>query len=254
MLFNYTRYVSNSKVIVGMTSWPNRIQFIQPTIFSIINQVYTPDLFYLILSEKEFPNKEKDLPQYILDFKNQYNFFKIEWTTDNLKNFKKNIPLIRKYFNDTSVVLYIIDDDIYYKKFYINDTLKRFEKLNQKNPTVITWNFPWTNGTWNNDPEGRRLVGSFEILKPQFFKPIVYSITESDLNRYEYLSEDNWISYNLQKNKITFELLPYNNLMTYIEYTNAQNIDALSWKQGKIEYNKILGYVKNCYDLHSKSI
>lgn len=240
-----------NKIIVGLTSWPGRINFIGQTLDSIVKQEILPDEFYLILSEKEFPNKEADLPKYILDFKDQYSFFKIEWTSDNLKNFKKTLPLIKKYINDTSVILYIIDDDVYYEKNYIKDTLKEFLLANTEKNTVITWNFPWNRDSWVRHPEKQRLIGHFSIYRPCFFKPIVYSIKESDLYEYEYLSEDNWISYNLRQNNINFKMLPYEDLVPLYKYTKTEKISPLNKIHHNIRLAKIQAFIKLCYNKYS---
>ena len=55
----------NYRIIVGLTSWKKRINVLEPTIKSICEQIRTPDIFYLVLSKKEFPNLNTDLPKYI---------------------------------------------------------------------------------------------------------------------------------------------------------------------------------------------
>lgn len=246
----FSKFVNKNKIIVGLTSWPKRINGINDTLISIAAQTIKPDEFYLILSEKEFPNKEKDLPDYIIEFKNHHNFFKIEWTKDNLKNFKKNLPLIKKYNSDPNVILYIIDDDIYYKEKYIEDTLRCFLEVNESRNAVITWNFPWTSGGWVNNEPGRRIIGSYGIYRASFFTPITWTITEEDIARYNYFSEDFWITYNLHFNGVKFELLPYEHLTNLIEFTDTEKLSPLREIHNKYTPEEKLRNFLDCYNRH----
>ena len=55
------------QTIVTMTSWSGRIEHVGSSIFRFFKtQTKLPDIFYLWLSEEEFPNKENDLPKDLL--------------------------------------------------------------------------------------------------------------------------------------------------------------------------------------------
>lgn len=199
----YKSILKNDILICGMTTWKERINYIECPLWHICKQVLQPDIFYLVLSEVDFPNKEADLPQFIFSYLKKYSFFKILWVKDNIKQFKKNIPILKKHWND-NIVYYSLDDDVLYDKYYLYKTYRLFSYFNKTDDTIITYNFGWPseNPIWY-DINYKRVIGKFEILKPSFFKnKNVLDITEDDIkNSNNWISEDWWITYNLRKNK-----------------------------------------------------
>lgn len=97
------------KLIITLTSFPQRMYDIHFTIYSLLNQSLKPDAVLLWLSEEEFPNREKDVPSSVL--KLQANGLTIKWVKENLRSYKKLIPALKEYKND---ILVTADDDIYY--------------------------------------------------------------------------------------------------------------------------------------------
>ena len=51
-----------SVIVVTMTSWKKRIDYVSISILSLLKQTVKPRSIELNLSEEEFPNKENDLP------------------------------------------------------------------------------------------------------------------------------------------------------------------------------------------------
>ena len=96
------------KLIVSLTSFPQRMKDIHYCIYSLLNQTLKPDEIILWLAEEEFPNKEKDLPETILKFKE--NGLTIKWCK-NIKSYKKLIPALKKYPDE---IIVTADDDVYY--------------------------------------------------------------------------------------------------------------------------------------------
>jgi hypothetical protein len=100
-------------LIVSLTSFPQRINEIKYTIYSLLDQTVLPEKIVLWLAESQFPNKERDLPDELLAFK-RFGLV-INWCED-LKSYKKLIPVLEQ-FPDHCVV--VADDDIYYKKRWL---------------------------------------------------------------------------------------------------------------------------------------
>ena len=98
------------RIIASLTSFPERITLVSETIKSLLLQTVKPDMLILWLAEDQFPNKEKDLPQELLDLR-QYGL-SIDWCRD-VRSYKKLIPALQKYPND---IIITFDDDIYYGK------------------------------------------------------------------------------------------------------------------------------------------
>ena len=116
------------EIIVSLTSFPFRIPTLHITINSILNQTMKPDKIILQLSEDEFPNKEKDLPENLLILREKGLI--INWNKGNIKSYKKLIPTLKQY---PEAVIITVDDDFIYDK----NLVKRLWKAYQENPKLI---------------------------------------------------------------------------------------------------------------------
>ena len=103
----------NEKAIISLTSWKARIKTAAKT---LVNLIQTSKGFHiiLVLSEEEFPNKEKDLPEEIkLMIDN--DLIEILWVYKNYRSFKKVLFTLDKYRN---VPVISADDDCFYTPNY----------------------------------------------------------------------------------------------------------------------------------------
>lgn len=117
----------NPKLIVSLTSFPERMYDLHFCLYSLLTQTLKPDEVILWLATDEFPNKEADLPQKVLQLKE--NGLTIKWC-ENIGSYKKLIPTIREYPND---IIVSADDDI----FYPAEWLERLYNSYLKNPDYI---------------------------------------------------------------------------------------------------------------------
>lgn len=114
-------------LVVSLTSYPARINFIHKTIESILFQTIEPEKIILVLATEEFPNKEKDLPKTVLDLIDKG--LEILWSK-NIKSYKKLIPVLEKY---PQKIIVTADDDIIYPQ----DWLERLYNAYRKNPRIV---------------------------------------------------------------------------------------------------------------------
>jgi len=119
-------------LIVSLTSFPQRIDEVKYVIYSLLDQTILPEKIILWLAESQFPNKEQDLPQDLLAFK-EFGFT-IEWCED-LRSYKKLIPAL-ELFPDHYVVT--ADDDLYYKR----DWLEKIWVTHLKYPNNVVCHRP----------------------------------------------------------------------------------------------------------------
>lgn len=240
----------NYDIIVSMTTWKKRIDFIEKPIESICNQTAKIYKFYLVLSLKEFPDKK--IPDFIIEYLNKYDFFEILWVENNIKQFKKNLPVLEKYWNRNDVVIFTADDDIYYKENYIA-TLYDILRTENEN-TILTYNFGWPleKPVIFADYNKKRVIGKFEILIPSFFNnKIVLNINEDDIKdaKTNWISEDWWISYNLlNNNKLQWKFLKYEVLYNLIEFIKDNEINPLENYWIKITDEEKLSNVIKLYN------
>ena len=109
-------------LIVSLTSYPKRINHVHKCISSLLNQTVEPEKIILVLAQEEFPNKEKDLPSNLLSLIEQG--LEILWY-ENLKSYKKLIPILEKYPNK---IIVTVDDDNIYEPNWLDDLYKAYKK------------------------------------------------------------------------------------------------------------------------------
>lgn len=109
-----------SDLVISLTSYGDRINELQYTLFSLIKQTIKPSIVLVWLTEQDFNNVLKNnVLMRFCDFNVEYKI------TDDLKSYKKLIPAL-EYFPDKIIVT--VDDDIYYDKDCINRLLNEHEK------------------------------------------------------------------------------------------------------------------------------
>lgn len=135
--YGLTTEKRNVKLIVSLTSFPQRIGSIHKTINTILDQTVKPDEVILWLAEKQFPNKEMDLPKELLKLRDLG--LTIDWCED-LRSYKKLIPTLRKYPND---IIVTADDDVYYQEDWLeslyNSYLKDPQNIHTRRICVISF-------------------------------------------------------------------------------------------------------------------
>lgn len=126
--FGLTTEKRSPRVIVTLTSFPERLYNLHYTLYSLFTQSFKPDEIVLWLSIDEFPNKEEDIPNNVLNFKN--NGLTIKWCED-IKSYKKLIPALNEYPND---ILVTADDDIFYPEYWLKNLYE--DHLNYPNEII----------------------------------------------------------------------------------------------------------------------
>lgn len=107
------------KLVVSLTSFPARIEYVHKVIERMLLQTLQPDEIVLWLSRDQFPREDLDLPQNLIEMK-KYGV-KIEWCDGDIKAYKKFLPAFKKFENE---IIVIIDDDLIYP---INHLEKLYE-------------------------------------------------------------------------------------------------------------------------------
>ena len=114
-----------NRIIVSLTSFPERIHCIEETLLSIFKQSIKPDLVVLYLSKEEF-----NVP--INNLCNNKSFI-IKYVDGNLMSHKKYFYALQEFKDD--VVITLDDDMIYHEK-----TIETLLKFHQKYPTYVIAN------------------------------------------------------------------------------------------------------------------
>jgi hypothetical protein len=207
------------KVIITMTSWKKRINYINSVLEILLNNTYIPDKVILNLAIEEFPKKNDELPKNILNLL-RFNNFEIFWVEKNNNVFKKLIPTINRFKNDLIITT---DDDILYSYDFIENILKMYIKNGANKPMSF--------GTHKSD----WIIGKIKINSHYGRASIV---------KYEYFNEKLNELY-----KETTENLINNGIKCYddILYTYAAILNGYKYLRVN-EYN-IYKYIKKSFPL-----
>lgn len=118
-----------NQIIISLTSYPARIQIVAQVIESLFKQTEQADEIILWLSMLEFPDKHKDLPEYLNDLIGK-NGFRIEWVNENLKSHKKYFYALQ----DSEDIVITVDDDVIYSDRMVSTLMDSY----RKHPTAVS--------------------------------------------------------------------------------------------------------------------
>ncbi len=119
------------KVIVSLTSYPARINEVALSIKTLFLQTYKPDSIILWLASSQFPRREKDLPDAVLELIGrglEINF------CEDYKSHKKYFYSLQRQRPDELVMTF--DDDIFYRP----NTIQLAVNLHNKYPDAVIVN------------------------------------------------------------------------------------------------------------------
>ena len=246
------------KIIVSLTSFPQRFDDLKYTLYSLLNQTLKPDKIILWLADSQVPYKENELSNEILNFIN-YGL-EIEWCND-IKSYKKLIPALKKYPND---VIITFDDDIYYDEHCVELLYKSYlENKNMihchrahlvkiDNDVIDTDYKNWKKSISNVEPSLLNFAtGCAGILYPphSLYKDVV---DESKFTKVAPYADDVWFwamavmnktKINVIKNNI--DTLFYTNIDRQLNKNNNFTLSKINNVQGK--NNEQIENVLKCY-------
>lgn len=140
----------STPIYVSLTSYPARIKDSYYTICSILAQTKKVNKIILVLTQEEFPDREKNIPSEILALKEKG--LEILWADNNLKPHNKYFYTMQKY---PLAAIITVDDDILYSRSTVQKLLDSYKKF----PKAIS--ALCTNKLVNND--GKALPYSHSI-------------------------------------------------------------------------------------------
>ena len=192
------------KIYVSFTSWIKRIQYCKHTVDLMMNQTIKPTKIILNLSEEEFPNKEKDLPQDLVQENISNELFEIFWVKENNKVYKKIIPTLNRFPND---IIVTIDDDIEYPCNFIEKLYEEFIYYDKKLP-ITCGECQWENEIFTH-------YGGFSLVKKEFFGEYLNDLYENVVMKYgiDLIPYSDFIyTYAVLLNGLRYKMTPYYNI------------------------------------------
>ena len=158
------------KLIVSLTSFPDRMGGLHLTVESVLNQTAPADLVVIWLASSQFPNGMDDVPTTLKRLLS--DTCQIRWCED-MRSYKKLIPSLAEYPDATIIT---IDDDIIYERTLIEKLLRGYESHPDCIVVSRVTKFHCCNGILFNDDGGcsyweqpsflNKLVGCGACLYP----------------------------------------------------------------------------------------
>lgn len=127
------RPYGRQRVIVSLTSYPQRIGYVSEVIRSLFAQLYLPDLTVLYLSRDQFPEGMKSLPKSLTSCLDAD--FQIRWVEGDARSHKKYLYAIREFPNDLVIT---VDDDIVCRNTLVGDLVQAHERHPRAVPAIRT--------------------------------------------------------------------------------------------------------------------
>lgn len=118
-------------VIVSFTSFPARIENVWQVVECMFRQTVQPAKILLWLSKEQFPTRES-IPVSLREREN--NIFEIRMVDGDIRSHKKYHYVAKEYPDS---LVFLIDDDIYYRP----DIIERSLKAREKHPDAVICNY-----------------------------------------------------------------------------------------------------------------
>jgi len=227
---------SKSEIIVSLTTFPARIKTVHLTIKSILFQTYKPKRVVLWLSNEQFPNGEKELPNELLTLKK--SGLTIEFC-DDLKSHKKYYYTFQNY---PEYLIATIDDDVYYPKNILKilkdySTIypqaiiaNRVREISFQDSKIIPYRKWKINNAKSSLPSKKYMptgVGGV-LYKTSFFSERLYS--KENIKKLCLNADDVWLKANslINEKEVVFTCKYYNEFIevkgSQVESLYSQNV------------------------------
>lgn len=191
----------NGHLVVTLTSFPLRFNFLHLSIKRLLSQSVTPDVLILWIADDDYSK----LPLLIKEYEKTYSFFKIKKCAD-IKSFKKIIPALYE-FPDSYIVT--ADDDLYYPSCWLERltnielssnvlTAHRIHQVISKNGKLCSYD-QWPFNVKRKDDEIYfGTSGSGILFPPNCFDKEVFN--EKSFLEYCSTSDDVWLFWMSMRN------------------------------------------------------
>lgn len=241
------------RIIVSLTSFPARIEHVTEVLKRMLIQTVKPDEVVLWLSKEQFPERELELPNRLLEMK-KYGV-KIEWCDGDMKAYKKFLPALKRYPDD---LIIIIDDDLIYPV----DLVERLYHTHKCFPKAIIASrvheigidkdgkiAPY--GTWKKQCGHDTNVvkqdwfftgGAGTLLPPHIFGEEMFE-TDVILDLCPW-ADDIWLNINAAMQKVPIINVAANNILTRIDGTQEICLQKINIEKNDIQLKNVITHYR----------
>ncbi len=198
------------RIIVSLTSFPARMNSIHTCLYSLLTQTLKPDKVILWLAEENFPNREKDIPERVLNL--QKNGLTIRWCGDT-RSYKKLIPALTEFSDE---IIITADDDVIYsdqwaEKLYCS-YVKYPQDIHTHRITRFEFDEKWQTAgkeAYKNGSYLNKLVGVGGVLYPpnSLYKDI---LNEKLFSKLAPTNDDQWFWFQAVLNNVKIRVVENN--------------------------------------------
>jgi len=215
------RRTGNNRVIASLTTLPDRIFNLEPTVRCLLNQTRPPD--EIVLSIPEFSVRQKrpySVPKYLSEFSTlRILRSKTDWGPAT-----KFIPLVQEELvaGRADTLIMVVDDD----RIYPRDALESYLHYHEQFPNAalcfrggpMPRNFYWFLpklflGSRLREPKRVAVItgcGSY-LIQPRFFDPTLWNYSDAPASAF--YMDDIWISGNLDRRGVEKYVVPASAMM-----------------------------------------
>jgi len=247
------KHLSGLSVVVSLTTIPNRINKILPTLKSLTDQTVSPTVIYLAIPEhSKRENKPYIIPNFISECKN----ITIISSAMDYGPITKLLPaLIKEKKSPNTIIIAVDDDNIYPKNFvetFCNEHLKNPKQALTLCGRNLTSDLKWPinqkslKGTYIKTPTPIEIaMGCGGIMvKPEFFEDnfTLYSNVPEEA----IYVDDIWINGHLAKNKVQRYVIPIDSAYSYLQSITTLGSLSIDKKENKDSYynNTTIAYFR----------
>ena len=239
---------NNESIIISMSSNKEKIDSIYISNENLMNQTLNATYIILTLSSDEFPKKEEELPNSLIELTKFHLNFKIKWIKNNINDYKR-ITVLDDYPED---IIIIVNEEIKYPNWFINELYNEYIQYDRQ--CAIKYSISKEND-YSIDIDAL-------LLKKEFIGQYYEEFIKEIIGLYPSNQYISYLSYvfaiYLNGNRIhrnhKLEMLPLNffnntnNSMLNIEFSNKlnkfnklfENLKKYLYKRYKISYFEIL--------------
>lgn len=251
VLKNDRRPNNSKRIVVSLSTTPDRIGLLESTLTSLHDQTLLPDEISLNIPRISRNGTSYNIPSFLKD-QNRFPLVKIYRTEKDYGPATKLLPTMKREAPDTRII--VVDDDVIYNSKNIEHLVKVFEKANPEGSKVKTAvsNFGVRVKNGKMLPDLRRVPTAFYpehdthvlfgvfgfLVTPEMFPERVYSYKNAPSEAVNV--DDVWFSGWILKNgnKIRTSGYMFNKLPLFIKGKMAETV-ALSKTVNESDENNV---------------
>jgi hypothetical protein len=213
--------IDNKRLIASITTLPDRIHNLEPTVRSLLNQTRPPDEIVLAIPEFSIRQKQPySIPKYLLEFRTlRILHCQTDWGPAT-----KFIPLVQEELaaGRADTLIMVVDDD----RIYPRDALETYCHYHEQFPNAalcfrggpMPRNFYWFVpklflGSRIREPKRVAVItgcGSY-LIQPRFFDSVLWNYSDAPASAF--YMDDIWISGNLDRRGVEKFVVPASAMM-----------------------------------------